>query len=605
MATSDLHGHLMAYDYAADRTQPGVGLVRTASLIGQARGEVSNSLLVDNGDFLFGTMMADAWANAAVSQRENPVIAAMNALCFDAVGLGNHEFNFGLETLDVALAQAQFPVLCANVLPLGRDVPFRAKPSFLLRRQLVDDDGGRHSLSLGLVSVMPPQVMQWDASYLAGRVEARGIVDTARLEVKALRAAGADIVVVMNHSGLGDGSADPSAENAGLALARLPGVDVVLCGHKHRCLPGAFYEGRADVDAQAGALAGAPAAMPGCWGSHLAVIDLTLANEGAGWRISRHRAELRAIALRDKGVPKARVRDDPAIARIAAPAHAATLRQIRRRVGRIDTPISTHFSQVAPCGVTALVAAAQAWRAAQLLPDNTGQPLLSAAAPFRCGGAGGPEDYTVLQAGPVLAKDIGAIYPFPNRLQVLRVPSRQVLEWLEHSAAQFRQLCTGEPDQPLVDDAFPSYNFDIIHGLHYEIDPTQPPRFDAQGGLCNATGRRVRNVRWNGAPLAEDDTFLVATNSYRAQGGGNVAALRSAESVLDTDETLTDVLEAYLKAGHGVPAGDQPVWRFAQRAGVAALFRSGSSAGESPAPCARIERVGHDSGGYSWFRLEL
>lgn len=605
MFTSDLHGYLMPYDYAADCPQPNVGLVRTASLIAQARDEVVNSILLDNGDFLFGNLVADGWAVGAGPRGPNPIIAAMNALGYDAVGLGNHEFNFGLEPLDDALAQARFAVLCANVVPLSRDVPFRAQPAIVLRREVTDENGVRHTLALGVVSVMPPQVMQWDAAHLAGRVEAHGMVDTVAQEVAALRAAGADLVIVLNHSGLGDGASSPGVENAGLALARLPGVDAVLCGHKHRHLPGSYYDGRSDVDAQAGALAGVPAAMPGCWGSHLALLDLELARQDGVWRVARHRATLRAIARRERGALVPQVADDAALARMAAPVHKATMTRMRRKVGRIAQPISTHFSQVAPCGVTALIAAAQAWRVRQLLPAGLDMPLLSAAAPFRCGGTGGPENYTDLPAGPVLAKDVAAVYPFPNTLSVVRVTGAQVLEWLEHAAGQFNQLRADNPDQMLLDDAFPSYDFDILHGLSYTIDPLREARFDAMGNLRGAAAGRVRDVKLQGNPLSPRDHVLVATNSYRAQGGGHVQALVGAEQLLQTEETLPEILVSYLRAGRDLPEAPLSAWRFAPMQGVSALFRSGRAADPCDGARMGLDHVGADAEGFSLFRIHF
>jgi len=577
LATSDLHGHLMAHDYGADRPQPGVGLLRTASLIAQARDETANSLLIDNGDFLFGNMLADAWVTESVSRAAHPMIAAMNALRYDAVGLGNHEFNFGLEVLAEALAPATFPVLCANVTPLHADVPFRARPGMILRQKLLDEDGQAQDLAIGLVSVLPPQVMQWDAAHLAGRVAAGGMLDAVRHEAAALRAAGADVVIVMNHSGLGDGTPAPEAENAGLAIARLPGVDVVLCGHRHQLFPGPHYEGREDVDAQAGTLAGVPAAMPGCWGSHLAVLDLELTQGNAGWHITRHRTELRAIARRVKGTQLPRTEDAPDLAAIAAPVHHAARASMDMQLGHVDHALHTYFSRVGPCPVSALVAAAQACGARRIVGD-TDLPLLSAVAPFRCGGTGGPENFTDLPAGPVRLRDIGAIYPYPNALRVLRVTGAQVTDWLEQVAAQFHRLLPGRPDQALLDDSFPSYNFDILHGLTYRFDLSQPARFDLNGNLCDESAHRLRDIRWQGAAIDPAAEFLVATNSYRAHGGGNFVALTGADIVVESDQPVPALLLDFLRAGQAAPDDYADVWRFVPLPGLHARFRSGSGA---------------------------
>lgn len=603
LQTSDLHGHLMAYDYTGDRPQPGVGLVRTAALIAAARAEVANSLLVDGGDFLFGNIVADDWVSIPAPRPPHPVIAAMGALGYDAVALGNHEFNFGLEALDEALAPARFPVLCANLAPVHRDVPFAARPGLMLERRAADDAGRVHDLRIGIVAVLPPQVMRWDAAHLSGRVQARGMVGAARAEAAGLRAAGADLVIVLNHSGLGDGSDDPEAENAGLALARLADVDAVLCAHKHRLFPGAYYDGRADVDAQAGTLAGKPAAMPGCWGSHLAVLDLELVRRDNRWRVAGHRTALRPVAGRVKGAQAPRVGDAPEIARLAAPAHRATLERMRHEIGQVASDLTTHFSQVAPCRVSALVAAAQVWSLRDRLADRAHPPVLSAAAPFRCGGTGGPENYTNLPAGPVRVRDIAAIYPFPNTVQVVAVSGAQILDWLEQVAAQFHRLAPGDPGQPLLREDYPSYNFDVLHGLRYAIDPSRPARFDPAGRLLDPRAARVSDVVWNGAPLDPAAEFWVVTNSYRAEGGGDFAALSGARRVLESRQAIPDILHAYLSDGHGLPSGARPVWRFADLPETRAVLRT--APGAVPPKGIDLRPAGMGEDGFARFVLRF
>ena len=533
------------------------------------------------------------------------MITAMNDLGYDAVGLGNHEMNFGLEVLDRALQTAEFPVLCTNLSALHRDVPFRAVPSIMLRRRFVDEYGQPHDLSLGVLSVLPPQVMQWDRVHLAGRMQTRGLVQAARDEARRLRAAGADIVIVLNHSGIGSGATGESEENAGLALARLPQVDIVICGHKHRLFPGAHYDGRDDVDAQAATLAGKPAAMPGCWGSHLAVLDLELVCRDRDWTVARHRTELRPIARRVHGRQVPRLADHTPLARKALASHESALARMRHVVSHIDTPLHTYFSQIAPCRVSALVAAAQAWRAAQILDTHsqTTHPVLSAAAPFRCGSTGGPENYTDLGKGPVSFKDIAAIYPFPNTLHVLRVSGAQLVDWLEQAAAQFNRIAPGRPDQDIIDSRFPSYNFDILHGVTYRIDPSQPARFDMNGRLIDPAAHRISDLRLDGRPLSRDAMFDVITNSYRANGGGNFTALAEAETVIETNDTLPDILTAFLQSGHRLPRSDWKVWEFAPMPGFAARFRTGPSAPvqECPGLCPD----GMDPDGFARFVLHF
>lgn len=246
-------------------------------MIRAARAEAATTILVDSGDMLQGTALADL-AMETPEAGPHPVIAAMTALGYDAATLGNHDFNFGLDRLAAALGAAGFPVLCANLVralgaaPLD-DTPF-LPPRMLLHRNLTDGDGGAHPLCIGLVGATPPQTLGWDGDILDGRLVARDIVAAVAAHAAALKAEGADLVVVLCHSGLGRRDAAPGAEDAGLAVAALPEVDVVLCGHSHQRHP----------DRPGGPVRGTekPLVMAGSHGSDLAVIDLDLVRDGAG-----------------------------------------------------------------------------------------------------------------------------------------------------------------------------------------------------------------------------------------------------------------------------------------------------------------------------------
>ncbi|MDW3118554.1 MAG: metallophosphoesterase [Roseovarius pacificus] len=235
---------------------------------GQA-GEARNCLLFDNGDFLQGTPMSDLTAIPANGWKgDNPVITAMNQLGYDAVGLGNHEFNFGLETLRRTLAQARFPVTCANVTDRASGKPAFARFQ-MLERRLEDRAGNAHDLRIAVIGLVPPQITIWDRTHLCDRLDSQGITDTARRIVPIARAAGADLIVALAHTGIETGPDRPDQENAALSLATVPGIDAILAGHSHRVFPAPHGAPIPGSDAQAGTLYGTPAVMAGFGGSHL------------------------------------------------------------------------------------------------------------------------------------------------------------------------------------------------------------------------------------------------------------------------------------------------------------------------------------------------
>ena len=282
METTDLHVHVYPYDYYSDKPVDTVGLARTAAHIDAIRAEATNTMLVDNGDFLQGNPMGDyiAYERGMAEGDMHPVIKAMNTLGYDASTLGNHEFNYGLDFLQKSLAGADFPVVSANVATRTGASPTQdqtlLKPFVILDRQVTDGDGTSHPIRVGIIGFVPPQIMNWDRKHLEGNVEARDIVTTARAYIPQMKEEGADIIIALSHSGIGSADWTEGMENASVPLAALDGIDAVMTGHSHLVFPSPTYAEFAGVDAEKGLIHGKPAVMGGFWGSHLGVIDLML-----------------------------------------------------------------------------------------------------------------------------------------------------------------------------------------------------------------------------------------------------------------------------------------------------------------------------------------
>ncbi|MEL7151728.1 MAG: metallophosphoesterase, partial [Pseudomonadota bacterium] len=265
METTDLHVHVYPYDYYSDRAVDTVGLARTAAHVADIRSEATNALLIDNGDFLQGNPMGDyiAYERGMKDGDMHPIIAAMNALGFDASTLGNHEFNYGLDFLMKSLAGAAFPVVSANVAKTLGATPTQdetlVKPYVILDRMLTDGAGNTHPIRVGLIGFVPPQIMNWDRRHLEGNVSARDIVATAKAYVPQMREEGAEIIVALSHSGIGPEDYVEGMENASVPLAMVDGIDALLTGHHHRVFPSEAYDGIAGVDTTTGTIHGKPA----------------------------------------------------------------------------------------------------------------------------------------------------------------------------------------------------------------------------------------------------------------------------------------------------------------------------------------------------------
>ncbi|MEM6304722.1 MAG: bifunctional 2',3'-cyclic-nucleotide 2'-phosphodiesterase/3'-nucleotidase [Pseudomonadota bacterium] len=616
METTDLHVHVFPYDYYADKPRDTVGLARTAALIQGIRDEASNALLIDNGDFLQGNPMGDyiAYERGMKEGDMHPIIQAMNTLGFDASTLGNHEFNYGLDFLMKSLAGAEFPVVSANVArELGSD-PTKDKtlvpPYVILDHTVSDGSGMLAPIRVGLIGFVPPQIMNWDRRHLEGKVQARDIVETARAYIPQMREEGADIIVALSHSGIGAPQAQDGMENAAVPLAGLDGIHAILTGHSHLVFPSPGYADFAGVDVAAGTLMGTPATMGGFWGSHMGLIDLLLEKDGSGWRVVSAMSEARPISKRneDRSVT-ALVESDAAVLASVQAEHEETLAYVRRAVGKTDAPLHSYFALVADDPSVQIVSIAQLWYIEQMLKgtEHEGLPILSAAAPFKAGGRGGPEYYTDVPKGDVAIKNVSDLYLYPNTARAVRVTGAQVKDWLERSAGIFNQVEPGAQDALLLNPSFPSYNFDVIDGVAYQIDLSQPSKFDSKGVLVNPEASRIVNLTYNGAPLNPEAEFIIATNNYRAGGGGDFPGATPETTVFEGPDTNRDVIVRYIVEKGTISPRADANWTFAPMPGTTVLFDTGPAArayaGEVKG--VDIEEAGEGPDGFTRFRISL
>ena len=616
METTDLHVHVFPYDYYGDRPVDTVGLARTAALVEEVRAEAGNAMLIDNGDFLQGNPMGDyiAYERGMKEGDSHPIITAMNTLGFDAATIGNHEFNYGLDFLMKSMAGADFEVTLANVASEAGSGP-RAdktlfKPYVILNKTITDGAGESHQIKVGLIGFVPPQIMQWDRRHLEGNVVARDILETARAWVPQMKEEGADIIVALSHSGIGPVAESEMMENASVPLARVDGIDAILTGHHHRVFPSSAYDNVEGVDTTAGTIFGKPAAMGGFWGSHLGLIDLMLEKSGGEWRVIGHTAEARPISKRneDRSVT-ALVESVPSVLASVQAEHDETLAYVRRAVGKTDAPLHSYFALVADDPSVQIVSIAQKWYIEQMLAgtEYAGLPILSAAAPFKAGGRGGPEYFTDVPAGDVAIKNVSDLYLYPNTARAVLVTGAQVKDWLERSAGMFNQIEAGSEGALLLNPEFPSYNFDVIDGVTYQIDLSQPSKFGPKGDLLNADASRIVNLQFNGQSVDPNQKFVIATNNYRASGGGKFPGALGDTIIFEGPDTNRDVIVRYIVEQGTISPSADANWTFAPMPGTSVLFETGPKAADYAGDVkgVTLSPAGDGDGGFTRFRLDL
>lgn len=571
IGTTDVHSFLTDFDYYKDKPTDKFGFTRAASLIEQARKEVKNSVLVDNGDLIQGNPIADY--QAAVGYKEgkiNPAIDALNFMQYDVGTLGNHEFNYGLTYLETAMKQAKFPIVNANVVKPGTDEPV-FQPYFIQEKEVVDENGTKQTVKIGYLGLVTPQIVVWDKANLDGKVETRDIVKTAEKYVPILREKGVDLVVALAHTGPSDAPYKEGAENSAFYLADVKGIDAVIFGHSHRLFPNKEFAQSPNANLEKGTVKNVPSSMAGYWGNNISVVDLTLAQENGKWIVIDGTAVLRPIYDAEKKAPA--VENHPEVAALLKPVHEATRAFVSQPIGKATDNMYSYLALVQDDPTVQIVNQAQRAYVENVvvkgLPELAGLPILSAGAPFKAGGRkNDPAGYTEVDKGDLTFRNAADLYLYPNTLVVLKVTGEELKEWLECSAGMFKQIdTTSDKPQSLLDwTGFRTYNFDVIDGVQYQYDITQPARYDGDCKLINPNTHRVINLTYNGKAVDPKAEFLIATNNYRAYGN-KFPGTGDSHIVFAGPDENRQILANYIteeskKHGHVSPSADRN-WRIA------------------------------------------
>jgi 2',3'-cyclic-nucleotide 2'-phosphodiesterase/3'-nucleotidase len=584
LATSDVHNNYNDYDYFTDAPTEQSGLVRISTAIKEERGKNPNVLLFDNGDNIQGNPIGEFLAKYPPQRGEtSPIMTLMNFMKYDAMALGNHEFNFGLDYLNAVIGGAKFPVLSANVANILTRTPY-FRPYSILLRSFRDRDGTLQIVRVGVLGLLPPAILTWDGAHLRGKVETLDAYETAVKYVPEIKAAGADIVVVLAHGGIADFARRGREENFAYYLTQIPGVDAVVAGHAHEKFPSRTFERIGGVDIAKGTINGIPTVMPGSFADTLGMIKLTLTKSAGKWQRSDGSGSL--LSVWDSAARKANYTADPDIANdpLAVEGHRIMLDYIRSPVGSdeggsasggsLTEPLTSFFAIIRDDYSVQIINESQIRYAEQALAGTpyANLPILSAAAPFKAGGRNGPKYYTNVPAGPLAIKNIADIYVYPNTVVILKLTGAQIKEWLEMSAGQFNQLNTGGAEQFIENTDFPTYLFDVIDGVTYRIDATQPAKYNRDGTVRDAQAERVKDLRFRGQPISLNQEFALVTNNYRAYGGGNFPNANPNNIIMETPDESRQVILQYINEKRTITPRPDNNWSLILPQGATSLL---------------------------------
>ncbi|MEP6857403.1 MAG: 5'-nucleotidase C-terminal domain-containing protein, partial [Gemmatimonadales bacterium] len=486
--TTDVHGRLRAWDYYANKLEAVRGLTRAATIVDSVRAaNPGRVILLDAGDLLQGNPLAYVAARVS-SDRTNPIIAAMNAMQYDAAAIGNHEYNYGVPYLDSAIRQAKFPFLSANTYRVDPEGVHAYKPWTIVDRA---------GLKVGIVGATTPGVAVWDAENIRGRLRFGDIVPAVRQAVQEVRGAGADVVLVTVHSGLNEASSYdtvttgvPSENVAARIAAEVPGIDLVIYGHSHKEVKGTTIGSTLLI-------------QPKNWATSVDVAHLVVSGVGGNRRVSEKRSDL---------VQAAGHAENATVLAATDAAHRETVAYVTTPIGTTPERWSADSARVRDTPLIDLILETERKAA--------GSDLASTAA-FSTDVVMGP--------GPITIAQVAQLYPYDNTLRAVRITGKQLRDYLEFSSRYYRTVAS--PIAPLeTDQQIPGYNFDIVSGVDYVINVSKP------------LGSRVTRLDYKGAPVRDTDSFTMALNNYRQTGGGGYAMLSGAPVVYDKQQEIRQLL---------------------------------------------------------------
>ncbi|MFW6410252.1 MAG: bifunctional metallophosphatase/5'-nucleotidase [Halanaerobiales bacterium] len=485
--TADIHGHIYPWSYELDREVDARGLAKVNTLFQDIKKDKENVLFLDSGDTIQGSSLAELFKER--KDLPHPVISAMNKMGYDAMVLGNHEFNFGVKTLVEIMEEADFPVLSANITYREDDRPFTTP--YVIK----EVEGVR----IGILGLTTPNIPRWEGDKVKD-LSFAGMTETAERYVKDMKKEGTDVIIALAHAGLEGRNHPAGGDKIRKVAENIPEIEVILTGHDHICLNTIIND----------VLIVAPEEE----GSQIVQVDIELNGEPGSWNLT------------GKDVthhPTEDVRADGKILDLTRVYHEKTVNYVNTPIGRAD-------GDFLPSRKIKGIPEAQIQDTALMDLINKVQleysdADISSAALFNRGAD--------LNKGEITIKDITHLYSYSNKLYTVEISGAELKEYMEHSAAYYNRYRPGDITISFNPD-MPGYSYDMFAGVDYKIDISEPE------------GERIKNLEYKGEPVQKNDQFTLALNDFRYTGLKS-AGIINGEPDYRSDREIKDMIIDYIR----------------------------------------------------------
>ena len=486
IGTSDTHGNIWGYSYEDMKESTRDGLARVSTYVNQVRAGNPNTILVDAGDTIQGTIMTDDLYSKDTAN--HPVPAALNYMKYDAWTLGNHEFNFGVDKLQSIIDQADMPVLAANIK--NADGSYFTGAGYTIVE--------RGGVNVAIIGVDTPNIPRWDGTKQG--VDKLTFEPMADAVAECIKEIGdkANVIMVSAHAGLEAEYSTDGSDAAKTILAKCPEVDVLQMGHTHTTYINNDTIPVGEAKNNAG---------------DVVRYDLTL---NADKEITS--ATVETVSMKDVE-PDQNLRNVPAIKEAQEKTVSFIQDNVLGHAAADFQPVNE--IKGLPEGRLQDTAVIDLIGTVQL--ENSGADV-TAVALFK--------DTSDLKKGDLNYGNMFDIYKFPNVLYTVKVTGAEMKAYMEWAAECWNQWQPGDINISFNPEK-PGYLHDHFIGLNYEVNLSKP------------AGQRIENVTFKGQPLTDDQVLTLCVNDYRYTGLKNEGII-SGEKEWESSASVRDMLVAYL-----------------------------------------------------------